>query len=212
MAPKNSKLPAIDIVIEKFSLVPFHPVIKLPREYEIYDFSQGYDPGRTPQSEFGIGKFNEQRPGMYTSELFGQNENHRDIHMGVDIGAPVGTEVHAFYEGSVFCSVINSAAGDYGGTLITEHSISNVQVWALHGHLSHASVARAKKISSFAVGETLGWVGDKTENGGWNPHLHFQLSLERPLVCDMPGAVARNDLQRALDKFLDPRLVLGKIY
>ena len=33
----------------------YHPVIFLPEDYEIYDFSEGYDPNRELKSNFGIG-------------------------------------------------------------------------------------------------------------------------------------------------------------
>ena len=58
----------------------------------------------------------------------------------------------------------------------------------------------------------IGWFGDKSENGGWEPHVHFQLSLERPESCDMPGVVNPEDRDSALMKYPDPRLVLGQIY
>ena len=59
----------------------FHPVIHLPDEYWVYDFSKG------PQSDFDnpfaftIGKYDETRPGMYTTPLFGGFE----ITVGLDI-------------------------------------------------------------------------------------------------------------------------------
>ena len=42
--------------------------------------------------------------------------------------------------------------------------------------------------------------------------MHFQLSLERPESCDMPGVVNPEDRDSALMKYPDPRLVLGQIY
>jgi large-conductance mechanosensitive channel len=35
---------------------------------------------------------------MYTTPLFG---GERDLHVGIDIGAPVGTEVHSFADGII---------------------------------------------------------------------------------------------------------------
>jgi murein DD-endopeptidase MepM/ murein hydrolase activator NlpD len=61
-------------------------------------------------------------------------------------------------------------------------------------------------------GETIAWVGDRTENGGWPPHLHFQLSYERPERADLPGVVTAAERELALLRYPDPRLVLGPLY
>jgi murein DD-endopeptidase MepM/ murein hydrolase activator NlpD len=187
----------------------FHPVVMLPKDYEIYDFTQGYDPNRKRDSAYGIGKYGEKRKGMYTTELF---KGGRDIHVGVDIAAPAGSTVHSFFEGSVYLFGNNNQPGDYGFTLITEHWIGTQKLYALYGHLSAKSIENKVKGQKIASGEVIAWLGDKTENGGWNPHLHFQLSLETPAVCDMPGAVSDADWPQAQVKFPDPRCVLGPLY
>ena len=55
-------------------------------------------------------------------------------------------------------------------------------------------------------------MGTREVNGGWNPHLHFQLSLLEPETHDLPGAVSVADRSWALRAFPDPRLVLGPLY
>lgn len=188
----------------------FHPVIKLPSEYEIYDFSSGYDPNRVLSSPFGIGRYNEKRPGMYKDEIF--LVGRRDIHMGIDIGAPVGTAVHSFTEAELFLFGNNSAPGDYGYTLITKNHVDNEVLYALYGHLSAKSVEGKYSGQKLRSGEVIAWIGDKHENGGWNPHLHFQLSRLKPEVCDMPGVVSEEQREDALRIYPDPRTVLGPIY
>lgn len=202
-----------------FSKFQFSPVIHLPKDYEIYDFTQGYDPHRNRRSDYGIGRYNERRPGMYATDLFvNSQEPPRDIHIGIDIAAPIGTPVHAFYEGVVLMAGINSAEGDYGGTMITEHVLDDgnsgggKKIWALYGHLSHASVRDAKIGGPIHSGDVIAFIGDRHENGGWNPHLHFQLSWIQPDKCDLPGAVNEKDLPWALANFPDPRFVLGSLY
>jgi len=188
----------------------FHPVIQLPPGYEIYDFSQGYDPKRALSSPFGIGRYNEKRPGMYTEEIF--IESRRDIHVGIDIGAPAGTPVHSFGPAEIFSFAYNAAPGDYGYTLITKNEVEGEILYSLYGHLSARSVEGKKIGQRIQKGEVIAWVGEKHENGGWNPHLHFQLSRLEPKVCDMPGVVSAKDLAEALKIYPDPRLVLGPIY
>lgn len=190
-----------------FSAFSFHPVIILPAKYEVFDFTSGYDPDRE-HMDYGIGKYNEKRVGMYTSELF----DARNIHLGIDIGAPLGTAIHSFFDGEVFLTGINGADGDYGGTLITKHRLGDRDLWALYGHLSHRSLVGKEPGQKIAKGDVLGWVGNKEENGGWNPHVHFQLSWRKPDVCDLPGVVSEADRSEALKIYPDPQLVLGKLY
>ena len=45
---------------------------------------------------------------MYTRALF---SGARPVHMGVDLGGPVGTAVHAFSEGVVLHSGVNPTDG-----------------------------------------------------------------------------------------------------
>jgi murein DD-endopeptidase MepM/ murein hydrolase activator NlpD len=200
-----------------FSKFKFSPVIDFPKTYEIYDFSQSYDPERMRAGEFGIGRYGEKRPGMYSTDLFKTGlfkagAAPRDIHVGIDLAAPVDAPVYAFYDGRVYLTGVNPAAGDYGGTVITEHDLDGRAIWALYGHLSHRSVSSRKAGDRLRRGDIVGWLGNKQENGGWNPHLHFQLSWDKPERCDLPGAVNERDLSEALRIYPDPRLVLGPIY
>lgn len=192
-----------------FSAYQFHPVIHLPDNYEVFDFTKGYDPNRALLSGFGIGRYNEKRVGMYTSELFA---GRRDIHMGIDIGAPVGTPIHAFYEGEIFLFGNNDREGDYGFTLITKHHFAKRSLFALFGHLNAKSIEGKKVGQKISAGDVIAWIGDRHENGGWNPHLHFQLCLEEPKICDMPGAVSDEQREEALKIYPDPRLILGALY
>ena len=189
--------------------VSFRPVIHLPAEYEIYDFSNGYDPNRTLTHPYGIGRYDEGRPGMYLGEQF---EGIRNIHMGIDIGCPAGEPVHAFYAGTIFKLGNNALPYDYGPTIITRHVWLDQVGFALHGHLASASLQRWREGDSFDAGAVLAHVGEKHENGGWNPHLHFQLSRIEPETHDLPGAVSAGDRAQGRRDFPDPRLVLGPLY
>lgn len=66
--------------------------------------------------------------------------------------------------------------------------------------------------SEVLKGETLGWLGEKHENGGWPSHVHFQLSWSCPSTHDMPGTCTQSTRQLSLLQYPDPRLVLGPIY
>ena len=185
----------------------FHPVVHLPDEYEVRDFTSGdYSPSKY---EFDIGRYDELRPGMYSTELFA---GERFLHVGIDIGGPVGTPCMAFMDGEISQFGYNPAAGDYGNVVITRHEIGGVLVWALYGHLDAASIEGKWVGQKVNAGEVIAWFGAFDENGGWDPHLHFQLSLVEPETHDLPGVVAPEDRMNALAIYPDPRNVLGPLY
>lgn len=192
-----------------FSKYQFHPVIKIPKDYEVYDFTQGYDENRPLKTPYGIGKYNEKRKNMYVGELY---KDQRDIHMGIDIGAPVGDSVHAFYDGEIFLTGYNGLSLSYGYTLITKHLLGGVDIYALYGHLDNKSIQNKVPGQKIKQGDVIAWIGDRSENGGWNPHLHFQLSYLKPEECHIPGVVHERDLEKSLQIYPDPQCVLGKLY
>jgi peptidoglycan LD-endopeptidase LytH len=188
----------------------FHAVMQLPAQLEVYDFSAGYDPERLRSSDYGVGRYDERRPGMYTGEAY--EADRRDIHVGVDLAAPPGDAIYAFWAGEVFKLGDNAKAWDYGPTIITRHSWLDQVVYALHGHLSRDSLRCWAEGDRFEAGAPLARIGPQEENGGWNPHLHFQLSLLEPNTHDLPGVVSEADRAWARRAYPDPRLVLGPLY
>jgi murein DD-endopeptidase MepM/ murein hydrolase activator NlpD len=196
----------------------FHPVLELPSPCPVFDFSGERD---FPQMDrevrghsHGIGRYDEHRPGIYTSQLYEVADpgDRRTVHMGVDLFAPAGTAVHAFWEGEIFLYGNNSAHLDYGYTIVTRHVLDGIELYALHGHLAGRSLAGKSAGQPIRRGEAIAWLGERQENGGWHPHLHFQLSYEKPLKPDLPGVVSLRDRELARLKYPDPRLVLGPIY
>ena len=183
----------------------FHPVVVLPPDAVVLDLTR---PHGQSASRWTIGRYDEDRV-IYDQPLFG---GVRTVHVGVDLGGPVGTAVHAFADGEVLHAGYNPAPGDYGHVVVTAHELDGRPLYALHGHLSSASLRVSPVGRQLAAGDVLGWLGDEAENGGWPPHVHFQLSWERPATHDLPGAVARDERVEALQRYPDPRVVLGPIY
>ena len=196
---------------------PYHAIVDLPPVYHLHDFSKDKDP--KPDGTWSVGKFDEIRPTMYDTDMF-QDTNYavdgysgvRDVHVGLDIGGPVGTPVRAWHDGTVLHAGYNADAGDYGNVIVTEHRVGGVLVYALYGHLTTDTLRASPVGRAFRRGEVLGGIGDRHENGGWPPHVHFQLSLKRPETHDLPGVVSRADREEALETYPDPRLVLGMLY
>lgn len=118
------------------------------------------------------------------------------------------------------------SAGDYGHAVVIEYIwredepltcgqyliASGDTYWALYGHLSASSLHIYAVGDRVKRGQLIGWLGAESENGGWPPHLHFQLSRERPDGHDMPGVVTVAERDQALDIYPDPRAILGALY
>ena len=184
----------------------YHPVVELPKEVVVLDLS-----GKSSVSvghEWSIGKYDEVR-GIYSQPMFGGN---RVVHLGIDLGGPAGTPVYAFTNGTVFAVGVNSANGDYGPTLITEHMVNGKAIWALHGHLSFSSIQEHSVGDKIKAGQRIAQIGQESENGGWPPHLHFQLSYAPPVGHDMRGVFTLEEAVAARLVHPDPRMVLGPIY
>ena len=203
---------------------PFEPVIHLPQYYEVLDLSSGEYKAST--SEYSIGKYDERRTNVYKQELFHQELEPRNIHMGIDIGAPINTKIYTFDTARIISQAVRSAQGDYGHCMILEYIwqqdyplqaydcaiLKGEKFWALYGHLSAASL-KLHQIGTYVnKGTCIAFVGAEYENGGWTPHLHFQLTLVKPQICDLPGVVNDSEYPNALKIYPDPRQVLGDLY
>lgn len=187
--------------------------MKLPEDYKLFDFRDGYDPQKMKEyinrGGWGVGGYNEKRGNMY---LAPQYKNKRNIHMGIDIWAPAGEPVYSPLDGEVAYKAIHDQDGNYGGTLVLKHISNGDELYALYGHLSPASIAGLDTGQSVKAGERIGVLGDESENGNWPPHLHFQVSLRDPGEADMPGVVSDDEREKAVQIYPDPRRLLGDLY
>ena len=86
-----------------FGAEDWHPTVDLPEFYDVLDLSGSTENVR--MSEFSIGKYDEIR-NIYTTELFAGG---RTLHIGLDIGGPVGTPVMSVAEGTIAFSGYNAA-------------------------------------------------------------------------------------------------------
>tara|TARA_B100001741_G_scaffold297136_1_gene281628 strand:+ start:230 stop:826 length:597 start_codon:yes stop_codon:yes gene_type:complete len=185
----------------------YHSVVDLPDNYTVLDLS--VNPWIPSKTEFSIGKYDEVRPDMYVTPIF---KGIRNIHVGIDINGPIGTPCMAFTDGIISHFGYNPEPGDYGNVIILKHNISGMDIWALYGHLSSESIEGKSVGQKVGRGETIAWFGPENQNGGWEPHLHFQLSLIEPRTHDLPGVVSSEDRIQALRAYPDPRIILGPLY
>jgi len=190
----------------------FHPIVQLPDVYWVLDL-QKPQTNWNQHFSFTIGRYDEDRKGMYTQELFG---GERTIHVGLDIGGPAQTPVFAFEDGIIHSFADNDVDGSYGPTIITEHLLSiegkEQTIWVLHGHLSRESLDNLVAGETIRKGDQIGKMGEEFENGGWPPHVHIQLTLVEPTEPDLEGVVTLEHREAALKRYPDPRNILGQLY
>lgn len=195
-----------------FSNFTFAKVMDYPDdtdEFYVFDFTSGYDPESIPNQQWGIGRYDEKRKNMYETELFG---GERNVHMGIDIWAPAGEPVYSFFEGNVVYMQDNDQPGDYGPTIVIKYNLGDSVLYGLYGHLSRESLQMVSFGETVQKGQKIAELGAEAVNGGWEPHLHFQLSVEDPGEADMPGVVSDEDREEALQTYPDPRLIIGNLY
>ncbi|SDH22896.1 Peptidase family M23 [Pedobacter terrae] len=160
-------------------------------------------------TRYGIGGYNEHRTIYSRSAYFNAGEEHRRLHLGVDIWGAEGTPVYNFYDAIVHSFANNNNFGDYGATIILAYDIEGYKFHALYGHLNLASLGNLKEGMQIKAGAKFAELGNKDENGWWPPHLHFQLIEDmQGLTGDYPGVCKFSEREKYLANCPDPNLIL----
>ncbi|MAK61298.1 MAG: peptidase M23 [Ponticaulis sp.] len=149
---------------------------------------------------------------IYDSPVFATpGEEPRNLHLGLDVFAPAGTPVFAPLEGLVHSFQTNNGELDYGPTILLEHSpTEDLTFWTLYGHLSEDSLLGLEEGDPISMGETLAELGGSDVNGGWAPHLHFQIMLDLDgRRGDFPGVCRSSERAKWEAICPDPRRLLG---
>lgn len=169
---------------------------------------------RRAGAHVGVGRYNEARP-LYSSARFGSVDNpvseRRTIHLGIDLFVEPGTALRAPLDGVVHILANNARPQDYGPLVILRHEAGEgKEFFTLYGHLTTQTLSRLKVSERISRGQEFARVGTPEENGGWAPHVHFQIILDLlELGADFPGVAYAS--QRAVWTSLspDPNLLLG---
>ena len=158
----------------------------------------------------GVGRYAEDRVLYRHSPLFDGDAQRRSVHLGLDLFVPGGTPVFAPLPARLHSFADNARLGDYGPTVILEHTLEDIAFFTLYGHLSRDSLEPLSARSvRFAAGDQLGTIGEHHENGGWPPHLHFQIVTDLLAhTGDFPGVAAPATRERWLALSPDPNLIL----
>lgn len=135
----------------------------------------------------------------------------RTVHLGLDLWTTAGSAVHAPLAGTVYRIANNTGPRNYGPTVILEHCVDDaLTFYTLYGHLSPAVLEALTEGQKIAAGEQIATIGQADENGGWPPHLHFQIILH-PLGSsgDYPGVALPEQLNVWASLCPDPQALCG---
>lgn len=136
--------------------------------------------------------------GWYVAQDLGDTvcylEGRRGQHLGEDwnlslggADADVGHDVYAVADGEV---IAVGRADRWGHYVVIRHVLRlgppEEVVYSFYGHLS---AGRLPHMGNIDRGAVVGQVGSRRENGGWSPHLHFEIRL--------PGIVEHPDWRAA---------------
>ena len=183
----------------------------------------------SPDVDVVLGRYDEPRL-LYAAPQFTpassglEQPENRTVHIGIDLFQPAGAPIYAPMDGTLHSFADNALALDYGPTLMLRHEIPAAEIpaadatrdgeplvfYTLYGHLDRASLDGKKEGMTIRAGELLGHLGDETVNGGWAPHLHFQILL-RTLGRrgEFAGVAAPTDRRLWLDLCPDADLMVG---
>ena len=161
----------------------------------------------------GVGRYNEARI-VYSAEQFrspnDEYDEYRTIHLGLDLFQEAGSGVFAPLDGVVHSAMYSERPLDYGGVLLLRHEADNCAFFTLYGHLRWASISGLSAGDPVLKGQQIGELGDPKENGGWAPHLHFQV------IGDLlhhegsfPGVAPASQRALWLGICPDPNVILG---
>ena len=155
-------------------------------------------------AKIGVGGYLEHRIIYEAHENFATaSADFRNIHLGVDFWAQAGTSVFAPLAGEVHSFQVNPGSGNYGPTIILFHPSQGI--YSLYGHLAEQDLEGLAVGMPIAEGQMLCHLGEPHENGGWPPHLHFQLIRDmQGYSGDYPGVCSQRDLAYYASNCPDP--------
>ena len=162
----------------------------------------------------GIGRYREARL-LYTSEQFKVQTDEmpaaRTVHLGIDLYMKSNSPVYAPLDGRVHSFNNNTAHLDYGPAIILEHQIEDGErFYTLYGHLSLDSLGDLTVGMPVAQGQSFARIGEPPTNGGWPPHLHFQIILDMlGETGNFPGVARPGEWDIWNHVCPDPNLILG---
>ncbi len=146
IAPRKSRAHVFDLSVSSLFLGAD------PRSAECAALTAAIDAElQRANKALGIGRYNEARL-LYTTPLFTASDSptdeHRTIHLGIDIFVPPGAAVHAPLAATVEAFANNIQPLDYGPVVILKHATNTGEAfYTLYGHLSVESLKTSRSAS-----------------------------------------------------------------
>ncbi len=160
--------------------------------------------------QIACGGYLEERNLYANKANFSANRSaQRNIHLGIDYWCKAGTQVVVPLNGTVHSFKNNNTIGDYGPTIILEHTLGVHVFYTLYGHLSLDSLEALYIGKEFITGTVLGKLGTPDMNVNYAPHLHFQIILDiETYLGDYPGVCAATQVDFYKKNCPNPNLLL----
>jgi murein DD-endopeptidase MepM/ murein hydrolase activator NlpD len=157
----------------------------------------------------GIGGYGEHRTIYSVSPHFDAGEEPRRFHLGIDVWGEIGTQLYAPMNARIHSFRFNDHFGDYGATIILQHTLEGHTFHTLYGHLSISNLQGLYENMPITAGQKLAYFGTPAENGGWPPHLHFQVIEDmQHFRGDYPGVCRYSEREKYLQNCPDPDIIL----
>jgi peptidoglycan LD-endopeptidase LytH len=160
---------------------------------------------------YGIGGYCEHRTIYSRSRLFDgeAGEEPRRFHLGIDIWGKAYTPIAAPLDAIVHSLGFNNNPGDYGATIILQHTIEDTSFYTLYGHLTLESIDNLKEGDQVRKEQSFTAFGQPSENGHWPPHLHFQVIQDmQHYKGDYPGVCKFSEREKYKANCPDPDIIL----
>ncbi len=195
---------ALDLSVQNKELAGYD--VSIPEE------CQAYITGilRKTGTQIAYGGYLEER-NLYkkSANFMATGTEERNIHLGLDIWAPAGTKILVPYEGLVHSFADNGDPANYGPTIILKHQTEKLKFYTLYGHLSRESLEKLTNDLPVSKGQKLATLGSVEENGGYAPHLHFQIIFDlEGNRGDYPGVCSTSTLEFYKNNCPDPSILL----
>ncbi len=174
--------PLCDVIAGKTTIIDLSPGSNLAKFYSpaddvIADTALIQEKLQNEGADMGLGRYLEPRICYNATQYHGSDGTGiRSVHLGVDLFAKAGTAIHAPLDGTVHGVANNDRWLDFGPTVIMSHQTpQGIPFYSLYGHLSTDSLEKVRVGDTVQAGNIIGVLGTAKENGGWPPHLHFQI-------------------------------------
>lgn len=149
---------------------------------------------------------------IYDTPIFNPpGDEPRTLHLGLDVFTAAGAPVFAPLDGEVHSLQRNDSEKDYGPTLILQHDVKpGLTFYTLYGHLDPSLLDTLQSGNKVKARQEIARLGDSSVNGGWAPHLHFQVMLDMlGKAGDFPGVCRKSEASQWLQLCPNPRSLIG---